>query len=62
MACSCCSGTDCARECDQGQCYAEEQQRWFAQQAAEEEAMLEQLYEDSLAAAQIVGELAMATA
>lgn len=37
MACSMCSGTDCADACNQGYCYAEEmQRRWEEEEAARE--------------------------
>lgn len=46
MACSMCSGTDCADACNQGQCYAEEMQRREMEDEVAREEWEQQLRDD----------------
>lgn len=55
-ACSCCSGTDCAAMCAQGQCYAEEVQRRQDEEERAEAEWLSAMEE----VAQIIAALAIA--
>lgn len=61
-ACCMCVGTDCAGDCAAGMCRWEWEEQRRMEEQAQEDAYWQQLYEDGLAAAQIVGELARPSA